>query len=268
MSKRPAFQFYPSDWRKESGLKFCSLAAKGLWIEMLCIMHEGEPYGHLVYAGRSINGDMLAKLIGESPAPVKRSLKELADNNVFSTTDDGTIFSRRMVRDEDLRERRAAGGQAGAEHGSKGAEHGAKGGRPKKAEGAKQTPVKSKQEGLEKPPLKPPPSSSSSSSASQVPLSDDNGAEPEIVDWQKRAFDLGVEVLGKDGTPASQARSLVGRWRKQVSDERLAGLLEEARNKHGPVEWMTAAVKGAGDGTNDLYRSIDLKYAGLPPVDM
>ena len=29
--KRPAFQFYPSDWRKDMALQSCSVAARGLW---------------------------------------------------------------------------------------------------------------------------------------------------------------------------------------------------------------------------------------------
>jgi len=32
-SKRPAFQFYPGDWRRDTALQSVSLAARGLWIE-------------------------------------------------------------------------------------------------------------------------------------------------------------------------------------------------------------------------------------------
>jgi hypothetical protein len=161
MSKRPAFQFYPSDWRNDPGLRLCSCGARGLWADMLCLMHEGEPYGHLTVFGRPIEPQALARLVGESLASVKKWLKELSENDVYSTNDAGVIFSRRMVRDEDLRERRAAGGPAGAEHGKKGAQHGSKGGRPKREE----TPHANDERGETKPPLKPPPSSSSSSSS-------------------------------------------------------------------------------------------------------
>jgi len=47
--KRPAFQFYPGDWLEEGGLRASCLAARGLWVDMLCFMHQGEPYGHLGY---------------------------------------------------------------------------------------------------------------------------------------------------------------------------------------------------------------------------
>ncbi len=151
--KRPAFQFYPADWRNDAGLKLCSLSARGLWIEMICIMHAAEPYGRLCAAGRPLDTRDLSKLVGESERDVKKWLDELVRNNVCSS-EEGAIISRRMVRDESLRERRAAGGEAGSEFGHLGAEHGKKGGRPRKETGDK------------KPPLNPPPSSSSSSSSS------------------------------------------------------------------------------------------------------
>lgn len=154
--KRPAFQFYPADWRNDAGLKLCSLSARGLWIEMICIMHAAEPYGHLCAAGRPLDARDLAKLVGEPERDVKKWLDELVRNNVCSS-EEGVIISRRMVRDESLRERRAAGGEAGSEFGHLGAEHGKKGGRPRKQTGDK------------KPPLNPPPSSSSSSSSSNTP---------------------------------------------------------------------------------------------------
>lgn len=183
MSRRPAFQFYPADWRKESGLRLCSIGARGLWIEMMVLMHEGEPYGHLTMKGRPIDAAMLARLIGESPGTVKKFIKELEANEVFSRSEGGIIFSRRMVRDEEARERRAEGGKEGGKHGIKGALHGAKGGRPKTLE----TPLDDKTEGGKKTPLggeqKPPPSSSSSSSPSEEP----NGSSPPIPhrddDW-------------------------------------------------------------------------------------
>ena len=150
--KRPAFQFYPSDWRKDMALQSCSVAARGLWIDMLCIAHECDPYGHLTVNGRPMDAAQIARHAGISERECKKLIEELDFSGVTSRTENGAIFSRRMVRDEDIRQRRAIGGQAGAEHGVKGAEHGVKGGRPRIGRGVK------------KPPLEPPPSSSSSSS--------------------------------------------------------------------------------------------------------
>lgn len=173
MTKRPAFQFYPADWRTDPGLRLCSLTARGLWIEMMAIMHEGEPYGHLTVQGRPISVDMLARLIGESPTTIKRALRDLEDNDVFSRTDEGVIFSRRMVRDEEIREARASGGSLGKGHGHKGASHGAKGGRPRN----EKPPFDDEQRGD----ILPPPSSSSSSPSSESYV-DANASTVEVAE--------------------------------------------------------------------------------------
>jgi len=152
--KRPAFQFYPADWRKDAELQSCSVTARGLWHEAICIMHECEPYGELRVNGKPMSTEQLARLVGMSLAECKRALAEIEDAGVSSRTEDGALYSRRMIKDEAIRNARAAGGELGAEHGIKGAEHGSNGGRPRTKTGEI------------KPPLKPPPSSSSSTSSS------------------------------------------------------------------------------------------------------
>lgn len=102
--KRPSFQFYPADWRNDPALRMCSLAARGLWWEMLCVMHTCEPYGHLVAAAKAIEPEELGRIVGESAKDVRRWLAELERHAIFSRTEDGTIFSRRMIRDEKERE--------------------------------------------------------------------------------------------------------------------------------------------------------------------
>jgi hypothetical protein len=46
--KLPAFQFYPGDWRKDPNLCRCSHAAKGVWIDMICLMHSDSKIGMYV----------------------------------------------------------------------------------------------------------------------------------------------------------------------------------------------------------------------------
>jgi len=50
--KQPWLKFFPSDWRADPALRMCSLAARGLWIEMLCLMHEARPHGSLLVNGK------------------------------------------------------------------------------------------------------------------------------------------------------------------------------------------------------------------------
>lgn len=128
--KRPAFQFYPDKWQSDKALRTCSIGARGLWMEICCVMHTCAPYGHLTDAkGRATADKDAAQLCGVGLAAYRKLFAELDDKGVPSRTPAGIIFSRRMVRDERLREVRAEGGILGAEHGSKG-------GRPKTPKGS------------------------------------------------------------------------------------------------------------------------------------
>ncbi|WP_156480908.1 hypothetical protein [Variovorax sp. PAMC 28711] len=133
--KRPSFQFYPADWRKDAALQSCSVAAQGLWINILCIAHECDPYGHMTVNGKPMNAAQIGRLVGMSAKECSGYLAELQDAGVSSVAEDGSIYSRRMVRDEKVRETRAEIGRQhgikGKEFGAMGAEHGGKGGRPK-----------------------------------------------------------------------------------------------------------------------------------------
>jgi hypothetical protein len=99
----PWMKFYPSDWRADQTLRICSLAARGLWIECMCIMHEAEPYGHLAIKGKPVTNAQLAILSGTDPATVATLLTELEEAGVFSKNRVGVIYSRRMTRDEKKR---------------------------------------------------------------------------------------------------------------------------------------------------------------------
>lgn len=111
--KRPAFQFYPADWRKDAALQSCSLAARGLWHEMMCLMHECEPYGHMSINGKPMKAEQVARLVGISDKDYAKLLAELQEAGVPSVSDDGCIYSRRMVKDERLRNVRAEAGKKG-----------------------------------------------------------------------------------------------------------------------------------------------------------
>ena len=82
-------------------------------MDMLCLMHEGQPYGHLKVGRKVIDKVNLASMVGEALADVEVWLEELDLAGVYSKTPDGTIISRRMIRDESLRRKRAAGGKLG-----------------------------------------------------------------------------------------------------------------------------------------------------------
>jgi hypothetical protein len=94
-------KWYPTDWRADSELRMCSLAARGLWIELLGCMHEADPYGHLLVNGKPPSEAKLAVLVGSDVKTLRACIAELTENGVPSFTEAGVMFSRRMVRDAD-----------------------------------------------------------------------------------------------------------------------------------------------------------------------
>jgi hypothetical protein len=122
-----------------------------------------EPRGHLVLNGKPYSLGQLARAVREAEKPVKAALDELGAAGVYSITAGGVIYSRRMVRDEEKRRKRAEGGEQGGQYGVRGAEFGGLGGRPKKPPS---NPPSAKPNDEGESPSNPPPSSSSSSSSS------------------------------------------------------------------------------------------------------
>lgn len=111
--KLPWMKFYPADWRADPALRMCSLAARGLWMEMLSIMHEADPRGSLLVNGAPIAAKQLANLCGATLRETITLLTELETSGVFSRAEDGTIFSRRMKRDDAKSARDKANGKTG-----------------------------------------------------------------------------------------------------------------------------------------------------------
>ena len=99
MAAQPWMKFYPQDWRADERLRMCSLAARGLWVEMLSIMHRSERYGHLLVGGQVPTDAQLAVLAGATTEEVSEMIGQLESAGVFSRAASGAIYSRRMTRD-------------------------------------------------------------------------------------------------------------------------------------------------------------------------
>jgi hypothetical protein len=89
----------------------CSLAARGLLVEMIAIMHEAEPYGHLLIAGKALDDAALALQVGAPKRDVERLRAELEEHGVIERLESGVLTNPRMIRDEATRLKRAAGGK-------------------------------------------------------------------------------------------------------------------------------------------------------------
>lgn len=130
--RRPSFQFYPGDWSANPNLKRCTFAERGIWLEVMCLMHDQEPYGVLRWPLKEI-----AQAVGCKQA----ELQSLARKGVLKGADDtlsepfiytprsgrkdgvpvtlidrqaGPIwYSSRMVKDEHVRNVRGESGGLG-----------------------------------------------------------------------------------------------------------------------------------------------------------
>jgi len=74
-----------------------------------------------------------------------------------------------------------------------------------------------------------------------------SGADAPKIDPVKVLFDEGVRLLTDTGTPEPQARSLIGRWRKNHGDEATRTAIQAAYD-HGavaPVEFIAASLTRA-----------------------
>jgi hypothetical protein len=78
--RRPSFQFYPADWRNNAKLRRCSEAARGAWMDILCVLHDSDEYGICRWP--------LADLARSAGVPLKLA-KELADKEVLKGGDNG-----------------------------------------------------------------------------------------------------------------------------------------------------------------------------------
>jgi hypothetical protein len=111
----PFIKFYGRDWLGDSQLRLCSLAARGLCIDMLAVMGGSQRRGYLEIGGTAIRDSVtLSRIVCADSSEVETLLGELERYGVFSRDEQGTIFSRRMVRDAALSEqKRMAGLQGG-----------------------------------------------------------------------------------------------------------------------------------------------------------
>lgn len=236
MSNARWSKFFWNDWRGDPALRLCSLAAQGLWMQMLCIAAEADPIGYVTVAGQPLDVRALARLTGEETHVIETLLAELRSHGVFSVTRNGFVYNRRMVRDD----KRARDGAYCATHGEISTSR-----RGRKA-------LDNKQENI--PPPIPPPRAlpeARKKEGSDSSLRSESAGEVPADDPVKAVFDAGVRILTSRGIPEKQARSEVGKHRKTLHDDgRLLAILlsVERNNAVEPLAYLEQAVRRAGNG--------------------
>jgi hypothetical protein len=241
--KRPAFQFYPNDWRGNANLRRCTEAARGAWIDVLCLLHDSDEYGVLRWP--------LADIAQASGLPLKL-LQELSRKGVLKGGDSNVPdycwapshagkagdpvtlvagsagpcwYCSRFVRDEYVRQRRGAGTRFDTNN------------QPPnpKPKGAPMPPIGGRQgDGA---------SSSSSSSIKQEPV-------PTVLEASPPAdpiWETGLAFLIRKGIAEKQARPLLGKVKKAAGDIEAARILADAESQDitDPAPWLMAAAANA-----------------------
>jgi hypothetical protein len=92
-------KWYWSDWMSDPGVRASSYAARGLWMDLLCIAATADPTGYVVLNGRPLTASDIARLTGGDASEVEILLDELDRNGVFTRDRHGRIYSRRMLRE-------------------------------------------------------------------------------------------------------------------------------------------------------------------------
>jgi hypothetical protein len=113
------FHFYPGDWMKDPNLRRCSPAARGVLMDILCLMFECEERGVLATAGIPWSDDDLAGALSNDRFASLECIKELETKCVLKRREDGSLVSNRLIRDENLRRVRAESGRKGGKRSRK-----------------------------------------------------------------------------------------------------------------------------------------------------
>lgn len=100
------FEFFGREWRADIELQSCSLAARGLWAQLLTVMDVATPRGFLLVNGVKPEIWQVAQLGNCKEAEARRCVAELLHLGAASVTADGVIFNRRMA-EEGLRSEKA-----------------------------------------------------------------------------------------------------------------------------------------------------------------
>ena len=86
--KQPYIPLYVGDWLKDPQLSLCSPATRGVWIDLICRLHELGQGGKI-----TANAQQLARLCRSSDADIHAALKDLQTTDAAEVSErDGKIY--------------------------------------------------------------------------------------------------------------------------------------------------------------------------------
>jgi hypothetical protein len=122
LRNQPYLPLYVDDFLSDEKLVFCSAAATGVYIRLLCLMHKSEEYGKILlkqkFKQTSSNlknfASQLAVQMPYDYQTILFALEELVCTKVLQE-EPCAISQRRMVKDNEISEKRALSGKKGGE---------------------------------------------------------------------------------------------------------------------------------------------------------
>lgn len=118
--KLPFLKWFTGDWLRASDIRGLSPAARGVWFDLLNVMHESDRRGYLLVSGKIPSHSQLARMTGCDSGEFTRLLTEIECAGVSSRTEDEILFCRRMVKDESKRIKCSEAGRLGGHPALKG----------------------------------------------------------------------------------------------------------------------------------------------------
>lgn len=208
MASRSWSKFWWQDWQRDPALNLCSIEARGLWMDMLCIMADAEKKGFLIIGKTKVSSKELAQLSRISEKKCKKLVDELENNGVFSRDENGFIFSRRMVRDAGISQKSAENGKKGGNPAL--TQNGGKGLTPSLTKGLNPTRIKAEAEAEAEERINKKEKTNSPDAAKHT--------RPE---WVEKFVPLGneiLEIVGKDPSRERVDFGIVRQWLADAHD--------------------------------------------------
>lgn len=112
-SKKESFAFCPVEWMSDSRLRLCSAGARGLWIDILCLMHLSNERGYLLIDDTVLDEEMLQKRLGYDAKEFEYCFTELRRYNIIKKDEKNRYFSKTMVNVQKISEKRSVSGKLG-----------------------------------------------------------------------------------------------------------------------------------------------------------
>lgn len=113
-NKLPALHFYTGDWWKDPGIMALNYGERGVWVQMLFLMHESKERGRLSLNDKPYPIKDLARVINVNPKMLQKIIQKLIDVDIVSIENDTKIlYSRRMILDEEKRQALVKAGEKG-----------------------------------------------------------------------------------------------------------------------------------------------------------